>query len=130
MNWFRRFMTGRYGSDQLNFALLIFCLLLSFAAQLIGIYALFLVSYIPLIFAIIRMFSRNISKRRAENAWFMKRWVPVRTWCVQKFMMLRQSKQYRFYRCPTCHTTVRVPRGKGKIQIHCPSCGTSFIKKT
>ena len=130
MNWFQRFMTGRYGSDQLNFALLVLCLLLTLIAQISGLYILVFVSYLPLIFAIFRMFSRNINKRRAENAWFMKRWTPVRIWFVQKFTMLRQSKQYRFFKCPSCKATVRVPRGKGKIQIRCPHRGNTFIKKS
>ena len=130
MNWLRRFMTGRYGSDQLNFALLVLCLLVSLTAQLSGLYVLVFVSYLPLLFAIFRMFSKNISKRRAENAWFMKLWTPVRMWFVQKFTILRQSKQYRFFKCPSCRATVRVPRGKGKIVIKCPSCGERFAKKT
>ncbi len=83
MNWLRRFMTGRYGSDQLNFALLVLCLLVSLTAQLSGLYVLVFVSYLPLLFAIFRMFSKNISKRRAENAWFMKLWTPVRMWFVR-----------------------------------------------
>lgn len=130
MNWLQRFMAGRYGSDQLNFALLVLCLLLSLISQITGLYVLLLISYLPLLFAIFRMFSRNIYKRRAENAWFLKFWTPVKTWSVQKFTMLRQSKQYRFFKCPSCRATVRVPRGKGKIQIRCPHCGNTFLKKS
>ena len=130
MNWLQRFMAGRYGSDHLNFALLVLCLLLSLISQITGLYVLLLISYLPLLFAIFRMFSRNIYKRRAENAWFLKLWTPVKTWFVQKFTMLRQSKQYRFFRCPSCRATVRVPRGKGKIQIRCPHCGNTFLKKS
>ena len=130
MNWLQRFMAGRYGSDQLNFALLVLCLLLSLISQITGLYVLLLISYLPLLFAIFRMFSRNIYKRRAENAWFLKLWTPVKMWFVQKFTMLRQSKQYRFFKCPSCRATVRVPRGKGKIQIRCPHCGNTFLKKS
>ena len=130
MNWLQRFMAGRYGSDQLNFALLVLCLLLSLISQITGLYVLLLISYLPLLIAIFRMFSRNIYKRRAENAWFLKLWTPVKTWFVQKFTMLRQSKQYRFFKCPSCRATVRVPRGKGKIQIRCPHCGNTFLKKS
>lgn len=130
MNWLQRFMAGRYGSDQLNFALLVLCLLLSLISQITGLYVLLLISYLPLLIAIFRMLSRNIYKRRAENAWFLKLWTPVKTWFVQKFTMLRQSKQYRFFKCPSCRATVRVPRGKGKIQIRCPHCGNTFLKKS
>lgn len=130
MNWLQRFMTGRYGSDQFNFALLVLTLLITLVSKISGLYVLVLVSYLPLLFAVFRMFSRNIAKRRAENAWFLKFWTPARMWIVQKITMLRQSRQYRFFRCPACRATVRVPRGKGKIQIRCPHCGNSFLKKS
>ena len=32
--------------------------------------------------------------------------------------------------CPGCRQVVRVPRGKGKINIRCPKCNRQFIKKT
>ena len=32
--------------------------------------------------------------------------------------------------CPTCRQKLRVPRGRGRIQISCPRCGTQFIKKS
>ena len=130
MNWLRRFMTGRYGTDQLNMGLLILCCLITLSARISGVYWLLFVSYAPLLFAVYRMFSRNLPKRRAENQWFLKFWAPVRQWIVQRFTMLRQRKTYRFYRCPGCHATVRVPRGKGKIEIRCPNCGSRFVKKT
>ena len=39
-------------------------------------------------------------------------------------------KQYHYYRCPQCRQKLRVPRGRGRIQISCPRCGTQFIKKS
>ena len=36
----------------------------------------------------------------------------------------------RYYRCPNCKQTVRVPRGRGKICIKCPKCGEKFIRKS
>ena len=35
-----------------------------------------------------------------------------------------------YYRCPKCRQKLRVPRGRGRIQISCPRCGTQFIKKS
>ena len=29
-----------------------------------------------------------------------------------------------------CRQKLRVPRGRGRIQISCPRCGTQFIKKS
>lgn len=37
---------------------------------------------------------------------------------------------HRIYKCPTCGQKVRVPKGKGKISIHCPNCNCNFIKRT
>lgn len=121
---------GRYGTDQLNIALLILCMVITLTSRIAGVSWLFFVSYVPLLFAAFRMFSRNVTKRRAENMKFMKFWRPVRDWFVQRFVMLRQSRQYRFFRCPSCRATVRVPRKKGKIRISCPNCGHEFVKKT
>ena len=39
-------------------------------------------------------------------------------------------KLYHYYRCPKCRQKLRVPRGRGRIQISCPRCGTQFIKKS
>ncbi len=43
----------------------------------------------------------------------------------------RQDKRYyKYYNCPNCNQKVRVPKGKGKIEITCPKCRTSFIRRT
>ena len=36
----------------------------------------------------------------------------------------------RYFSCPHCRQQVRVPKGRGKISITCPKCGTQFIKKS
>ena len=41
-----------------------------------------------------------------------------------------QRKDYKFFSCPSCHTNLRVPRGKGKIKIVCRKCGTSFMGRS
>ncbi len=115
---FRQFMYGRYGSDKLNLFLLglgvALCLLSSFSR----LYFLGIFAYIPLIWAIFRMYSRNVYKRQRENRQFL-----------QFFTRLR-DRQNRYFACPRCRQRVRVPRGKGKIVIKCPSCGERFAKKT
>ena len=32
--------------------------------------------------------------------------------------------------CPSCGSYLRVPRGKGRIQIICPRCGQRFDRKS
>ena len=119
----RRFMAGRYGSDRLNQCLLGAALVLILIGWLggkaaAGLNVLGLLAYVPLVWSIFRMYSRNIEARRRENAAFLR------------FFSRLRDKQYRYFRCPGCRQVVRVPRGKGKINIRCPKCGRQFIKKT
>ena len=115
---FMRFMQGRYGVDQLSKALLVIglisVLLASFfRGSLIGTF-FYYVGWFLIIYCYFRMFSKNVSKRYAEN---------------QKDLF-RQRKQYHIYKCPGCSQKIRIPRGKGKIEIRCPKCGTKFMKKS
>ncbi len=114
----QNFMSGRAGADQLSWALLLFGLALNLIGSLTGLTILCLLAYVPFVFTIYRMFSRNVEKRRQENAAF-----------TGVFKRMR-DREHRYYACPKCHQRVRVPRGKGKISIRCPQCGERFIKKT
>ena len=122
-DWFRNFMLGRYGSDKLNVALLVSGIVLMLLGSILGKFAAWagvftLLSYLVLIWCMFRMYSRNIDARRRENAAFLN------------FFNHMKDKEHRYYRCPKCHQTVRVPRGRGKINIRCPKCGEQFIKTT
>ncbi len=126
----QRFMQGRYGGqDELNKFLLIITVVL-FVLSLFTVRFFYIVAVILLIFSYYRMFSRNISQRYAENQKFLF----LKNKIFSKFRkyksMASQSKEYRFYKCPACHQTVRVPRGKGRIMIKCPRCTNEFIKRT
>ncbi len=120
----RRFMIGRYGSDQLGRWLLgaaIVLIVLGMIGSRTGsavLSGLSLLAYVPLIWSIFRMYSRNIEARRRENLAF------------GRFLTRIRDRQHRYYACPKCRQTVRVPRGRGKINIRCPKCGEQFIKKT
>ena len=72
----RRFMYGRYGTDQLNMALMV----LGVVLLLIGIWVKWMIypAYAVLIFYIYRCYSKNIVRRRKENAWFMRVTAPFR----------------------------------------------------
>jgi len=43
---------------------------------------------------------------------------------------MAQTRDYRFYKCPTCKQEVRVPKGHGKIEITCPKCREKFIRRS
>ena len=122
-DWFRNFMIGRYGSDKLNIYLLGAGIVLMLLGSIFGgkvplMSWCSLLSYVPLFWCIFRMYSRNIEARRRENAAFVN------------FFNHLKDKEHRYFRCPRCHQTVRVPRGRGKINIRCPKCSERFIKTT
>ncbi|MBU3819788.1 MAG: hypothetical protein H9864_05395 [Candidatus Faecalibacterium intestinavium] len=126
----RRFMAGRYGVDALNQFLSIASIALLLVA-LVSRLALFTwVAFALLIWCNYRTFSRNISRRTEENYKFctLKDRLSGRLGRYRRMWADRST--HRYYRCPQCRQQLRVPRGRGRIEISCPRCGTRFIKKT
>lgn len=121
-NWLRGFMDGRYGTDRLNMVILCAGLVASVIStfsggSLFGIVC-WLLSYGLMFWAIFRCLSRNTYQRYQENRHFLM------------FFDKLKDRKHRYYTCPKCRQTVRVPRGKGKIAITCPRCSEKFIRKT
>ena len=117
-----RFMEGRYGNDKLNNAILGCALVMVILALFIRnpLINLILhgVSYALMFWSIFRTLSRNTYKRYQENRQFLKTMDRIR------------DREHRYFECPKCRQTVRVPRGKGKIAITCPRCREKFVKKS
>ena len=127
---FRQFMIGRYGTDGLNQFLSIASLVLLLIAIVSRINLFTWLGVALLVFCYYRTFSRNISKRTEENYKFYT----LKDRVDGKFRGLKEQwanrRIYHYYRCPQCRQKLRVPRGRGRIQISCPRCGTQFIKKS
>jgi hypothetical protein len=130
MDWLKRFMMGRYGGDQLSVVLLVLSIFLTILARLINLPLLAFIAYIPLGICIYRMFSRDISKRSMENYKFAMLVSPLYTWFRKTRQRVKDTKTHKYFKCQNCKTTLRVPKGKGKIIITCPKCKIQFTKKT
>ena len=132
-NWIQRFMAGRYGADQLGKAISVAVLVLALIA-LIGrntwLAYLWYPSLALLIYSYIRMFSRNHYKRQQENDLYLRRTDKLRRRLHLNRDRFRQRQDYKFFSCPSCSTTVRVPKGKGTISITCPCCKEKFTRKS
>lgn len=126
----RQFMIGRYGMDQMN-QFLMYAVL---AVILINIFArsriLELLEVAGLVYLYFRMLSRNVSRRYQENQAFVRRTFKVTDRFNQWKFRMQECRKFHIYKCPGCGQKVRVPRGRGKISIHCPKCGADFIKKS
>ena len=128
-----RFMVGRNGNDQLNLflytvdavLLIAACLVRSQAGRWMYAAVLILLGYIYF-----RMLSRNLPRRREENGKYLRiRYSILAGLKIRKEKWV-QRKDYKFFTCPSCKTTLRVPRGHGKIKIVCRKCGNSFTGKS
>jgi len=121
-----RFMSGRYGMDQLNNA----ALFLAFALLVLNLFVKSPViggaSWVVMILTIWRTYSRNTARRTAENELFMRFWKPVGRRISLTARRVREIKTHRFRTCPHCRAVTRMPRRKGKRVIRCLRCNTEF----
>ena len=142
----RAFMSGRYGVDELgrvlaggSLALMILSVLFSKYSGLRSL--LYTLSLIGFGYTIYRIVSTDFSKRREENQKAMrwlsdfgqktnltKYWERFQRWFQRERRIFSQRKDYHFYSCPNCHQTIRMPRGKGRVEITCPRCHEKFTK--
>lgn len=137
MNWLRNFMMGRYGLDQMTVGLLVGMMVFSLLSSLTWFLPLYLISIALMIWAIFRVFSRNTAARARENEKFLvfwnqvkKWWNGVRQWFAKQKRKWDDRKTHVYFRCPNCKKELRVPKGKGKLEVTCPLCRSKFIKKT
>ena len=128
-------MQGRYGLDRLSQVMMIVGLIVVIIAgfvrrPLLVSNLIYLVGVVLVVLGYIRVFSRNHQKRYAENEKFMQLTAGIRRLFGREKYMMKQRKDYRIFSCPGCKQKIRIPKGKGKIEITCPKCHTKFIKKT
>ena len=126
-NGLSRFMYGRNGADQLGLCIIWVAIVLDLINTLVkkdGIISavINLLTTVMVLWALFRVFSRNLEKRRAENAAFLQKiWWPIK-WKLNSGKQQRMDKDHKYFTCPNCKTVCRVPVGKGKIVITCPKC--------
>ena len=133
MNWrdrLNRFMYGRYGQDQFSRFLLGLCLVFLIVSFFVRIPGLSLLILLLLGYVYFRMLSRNVPARYAENQKYLE--------LKGRFLGLfgkgagRAQRQgdNMIFRCPKCSQKIRIPCGKGMVEITCPKCRTKFRKRT
>ena len=135
MNKFRdalyRCMYGRNGVDALNWALFAVELVLSLLSSFVRVQAvaatLYFLSVVLMFIVLIRIFSRNLTQRRAENAKFLAWWMPKAN-AMRGAKARRADKAHKYVRC-SCGAYCRVPKGVGKVELTCPKCGRKKVIK-
>ena len=130
--WLYNFMQNRYGMDQFSrdlniISIVLFVISLFLPAAHIGMLMFAVIGY-----SYFRVFSRNISARARENQWYLEKTSNIRRRIRSFISVNKQRKDFHIYTCPNpgCRAKIRIPRGKGKIEVTCPKCHTSFIKNS
>ena len=124
-----RWMMGRYGNDQLNNTLVWTAMILLILNIFVKNSALSLIAYVCWFYSLYRMFSRKVYQRSNENQWFLAKTKKIRH-AVSAMQKGHHDKNSKYFVCPKCAQIVRVPKGRGKIEITCPSCRTHFDRKS
>lgn len=125
-----RFMYGRYGVDSFGKFLLGAGIVLFLLSEFFNLRIVYFLAWAVLIYSYFRIFSRSVYKRAAENQEYLRRTAKLRGFFRTQKNLLMQRRTHHIYRCPSCKQKIRVPRGKGRIEIRCPKCQTTFIKKS
>ncbi len=128
-----QFMTGRNGNDELNRFLLALNMILILLSVIFSRGIGRFLSPIVLIllgFTYYRMLSRDRIRRSDENARYLRQREKVLSAVRVRKEQWVQRKDFKFFVCPACKATLRVPKGRGKIKIVCRKCGNSFMGKS
>lgn len=114
---------GRYGLDDFGKALLV----LSFITYILGIIfqseMIFSLSIVGVIITLCRVMSCRHWDRSEENRKYMSY---TKLWKLK----YENRKYSRIFMCKRCGKYIRVPKGKGKIQVTCTACGDKTIRHT
>ena len=125
-----QFMWGRYGNDELNKALLIAGLVLAVISYFPYLGLLSWVALAALIFMNVRCLSRNIEKRRVELSRYYAVRNKIKTALSLRKRMWRERNTHRFVKCKHCRAVLRVPKGRGQVEVGCPRCHYQGLYRT
>lgn len=128
------FMQGRYGVDQLSNFLIWTGVILSLFTVFFSYPVFVIVSWTMIIYAYVRILSRDRNKRYTQNQKFLDRTWRIRNGFAKIKYRIKYGKQkscpYRIFQCRECGQKIRIPRGKGKIMITCPKCKYQFKRRS
>ncbi len=125
-----RFMYGRYGYDRLNTALLLAGICTNLLSYLPYLGILGLASAALPAWALFRTLSRNIPARSRELDTYLRLLGKAKTFWNLRRKMWRERHTHRYFHCQHCRAMLRVPKGRGVVDVGCPRCGGKTKKKT
>ena len=124
-----QFMQGRNGIDALyNFLIIVCLVLLLVNLFLTGIAKLAITIIYTAVFslAIFRYLSKNLYKRRKENADFLRFIKDFKGFFRLQRDRIRDRKTHVYRRCKNCKNVLRLPKKAGQHKVCCPCCSHRF----
>ena len=126
----QQFMVGRYGNDEFTMFLLIASLIFTFLGNCRPLRILYFIGSILIFYSLFRSLSKNYEARRKELNWYLRWSEKPKAELKLLGNRIRDRKTHKYFKCKECKTVLRVPSGRGKIEITCPKCRAKTIKKT
>ena len=126
----QRFMYGRYGSDELTICLMGAALLFFLLSGFRTLWFLYFVGALLLVLSTVRSLSRNLAARRRERERYLRLIAKPKSFFKLQKNKRRDRKTHVYFHCAHCRAVLRVPRGKGKLDVTCPRCHKVTVKKT
>lgn len=129
-------MSRRCGLDELNNFIMLVAFIFIFISLFTSKVIFVLIGAVLVVLCYIRIFSKKLDKRSKENAFYMRymggavgvcRYLML---CVKMKIKSIRDPEYAYFVCRTCGQIIRVPKGKNKVNIRCPKCSMTFIKRT
>lgn len=125
-----RFMSGRYGNDELNTFLSITAMCLLLLNCFIRVPMLSSLAMTMMIIMIFRSMSKNYSARARERDTYLAIKDKITSKINLRKEIWQNRKTHKYFKCKNCKATLRVPKGKGKIEVTCRKCGHKMRKKS
>ncbi len=126
----QQFMAGRYGSDRFSLFLSVAGVIFAFLGNFRDLRFFYFIGLGIIIYGLWRSMSKNFEARRKELNWYLRVSEKPRAEIKLLGNKIRDRKTHRYFKCKSCKTVLRVPKGRGKIEITCPKCRDKVIKKT
>lgn len=122
-DFFRRVYVNSYGFDDLGKALIITYFVLFFINLLFRSRIFYFLAEIDLLYFVIRFFSKKKFKRSEENRKYRR--------LVKYAKLIKDNyKTHHILVCKNCGQFIRIPKGKGNIEVTCPHCASKFDFKS
>ena len=126
----QQFMVGRYGNDEFTLFLSIAGLILGLLANFKYLGFLYYIGAILIFFGLFRSLSKNYNARRKELNWYLLWSAKPKAEIKLLINRIQERETHKYFKCKNCKAVLRVPKGRGKIEITCPKCKAKVIKKT